>query len=39
MHVFMVAGWWVTADFDSKYKILWGEARAHGIPIQERKKC
>ena len=29
-HVFMVAGWWVTLDFDSKYKILWSETRVHG---------
>ena len=31
-HVFMVAGWWVTVDFDS-----WGETRAHGVPIHEKK--
>ena len=22
-HVFMVAGWWVTVDFDSQYKSVW----------------
>ena len=37
-HVFMVAGWWVTVDFDSKYKILFGETRVHGLPIQEKKQ-
>jgi len=35
-HVFMVAGWWVTVDFDSKYKILWGETRAHGVLVPYR---
>ena len=35
MHVFMVAGWWVTVDFDSGYKILWVETRAHEVPIHE----
>jgi hypothetical protein len=29
---------WVFVDFDSKYKILWGETRAHGVPIHERIK-
>ena len=29
-HIFMVVGWWVTVDFDSQYKIVWGETRAHG---------
>ena len=29
---------WVSVDFDSKYKILWGETRDHGVPIHERKK-
>ena len=24
---------WVSADFDSKYKILWGETRDHWVPI------
>jgi len=23
-------GWWVTVDFDSKYKILWVETGTHG---------
>jgi len=27
-------GVWVSADFDSKYKNLWGETRGHGVPIQ-----
>ena len=31
-------GVWVSVDFDSKYKILWGETRDHGVPIHERKK-
>ena len=30
-------GVWVTVDFDSKYKILWGETRAHGVPFHEKK--
>jgi len=34
----MVAGWWVTVDFDSKYKIVWGETRAHGVLIHEEEK-
>jgi len=29
---------WVSVDFDSKYKILWGETRAHGVPIHEEEK-
>ena len=32
-HVFLVAGWWVTLDFDS-----WGETGAYGVPFHERKK-
>ena len=28
-HVFMVASWWVAIDFDSQYKVLWNETRAH----------
>ena len=31
-------GVWVSVDFDSKYKILWGETRDHGVAIHERKK-
>ena len=31
-------GVWGSVDFDSKYKILWGETRAHGEPIHEEKK-
>ena len=31
-------GVWVSVDFDSKYKILWGETRDHGVPNHERKK-
>ena len=31
-------GVWGSVDFDSKYKILWGETRAHGLPIHEEKK-
>jgi len=33
-------GVWVSVDFDSKYNILWGETRDHGVPIlymKERK--
>ena len=30
-------GVWVSVDFDSKYKILWGKARAHGAPDEEKK--
>jgi hypothetical protein len=37
-NVFLVAGCWVTVDFDSKYKILWGEIRAHGVPLHEEEK-
>ena len=33
----MVAGWWVTVDFDSKYRILWGETRAHEVLINEKE--
>jgi hypothetical protein len=29
---------WVSVDFDSKYKIFWGETRDHGVPIHERRK-
>ena len=29
---------WVSVDFDSKYNILWGETRAHGVHIHEEKK-
>ena len=28
-HVFIVAGWWATVDFDYQYKILLGETRAN----------
>ena len=31
-------GVWVTVDFESKYKNLWGETRAHGVPIHEENK-
>ena len=27
-----------SVDFDSKYKILWGETKAHGVPIHESIK-
>ena len=37
-NVFLIAGVWVSVDFDSYYKILWGETRDHGVPIHERKK-
>jgi len=37
-HVFLVAGCWVSVDFDSKYKILWDETRAHRVPIHEEEK-
>ena len=29
---------WVSVDFDSKYKIVWGETRDHRIPILEEIK-
>jgi len=31
-------GVWVSVDFDTKYKILWGETRDQGVPIHERRK-
>ena len=32
-------GVWVSVDFDSKYKILWGETRAHDVvPICEEEE-
>ena len=31
-------GVWVPVDFDSKYKVLWGETIAHGVPIHEEEK-
>ena len=37
-NVFLIVGVWVLVDFDLKYKILWGETRAHGVLIHERKK-
>ena len=37
-NVFMIAGCGLHVDFDKKYKILWGETRAHGVPIYEEKK-
>ena len=37
-NVVLVAGWGVFVDFYSKYKIYWGEFRAHGVPIHERIK-
>ena len=37
-HVFMVAEWWVTVDFNSQNKIIRGETRAHGEPIHEKTK-
>jgi len=27
-----------SVDFDSKYKIIWGETQAHQVPIYERIK-
>ena len=36
-HVFMVEEWQLNVDFDSKHKILWGETRAHRVPIHEKK--
>ena len=36
MHVSMVAGWWVSVDFNSKYKILWGETRV--LFMKKKKK-
>jgi len=38
VHVFIDVGWRVPVDFDSKYKTLWCETRAHGVPIHEEKK-
>ena len=29
---------WGTVDFNLKYKNLWGETRAHGVPIHEENK-
>ena len=29
---------WGSVDFDAKFKILWGERRAPGVPIHERIK-
>jgi hypothetical protein len=34
----MVVGWWVTEDFDSQYKMLWGETRARGVPPHGKNK-
>ena len=31
-------GMWVSVDFDSKYKIVWGETRDHRIPFFEEIK-
>ena len=31
-------GVWVSVDFDSKYKMLWGETRVHGVPMHEEEK-
>ena len=31
-------GVWGTVDFDSKYKMLRGETRAHGVPIHDEEK-
>ena len=31
-------GEWVSVDFDSKYKTVWGETRDHRIPILEEIK-
>jgi len=31
-------GVWVSVDFDSKYKILWGETRDNRVAIHDRKK-
>ena len=31
-------GVWVSVDFDSKYKIVWGETIHHRIPILEEIK-
>ena len=35
---FLDCGVWVSEDFDSEYKILWGETRDHEVPIHERRK-
>jgi len=29
---------WVSVDFDSNYKIFWGETRNHGVPIHEEEE-
>jgi len=34
----MVAEWWVTVDFDSKYKMLLGETMSHGCTYLFVKK-
>ena len=34
----LFGGCWVSVDFDTKYKILWGETRAHRLPIHEEEK-
>ena len=31
-------GVWLTVEIASKYKILWGETWAHGVPIPEEEK-
>jgi len=31
-------GVWFSVDFDSKYKIVWGETKDHEVAIHERKK-
>ena len=36
-HVFLVVGWWATVDFDSKYKVLLGETRAHGYLFMKKQ--
>ena len=35
---FLGCGVWGSVDFYSKYKILWGVTRAHGVPIHEEEK-
>jgi len=35
--MFTGCGVWGNVDFDSKYKILWGETRAHDVLIHEER--
>jgi len=37
-NVFLIVRCGFFVDFESKYKIIWGETRAHGVPIREKNK-